>query len=246
MKGAEPAPPPGHYGTMLRTIPPALIDLADPRIIAVLVRSMLVTLAVFAALGLGLLWALNGADPCAWWSVETCQLGLSASGLGALLLTALAIWFLFPAVALGVIAAYSDRIIAAVEARHYPDAATAARPLSIGAGALLGLRSALRLLVYNLIALPFYIALLVTGVGTVFLFILVNGVAIGRDFGEMVAARHGERAGRLAWLRATRGDRALIGMLVTALFLVPIVNLAAPVLGAAMATHLFHLRSVRT
>ena len=36
--------------------------------------------------------------------------------------------------------------------------------------------------------------------------------------------------------------RALLGAASTALFLVPVVNLLAPVLGAAMATHLFHRR----
>jgi CysZ protein len=95
-------------------------------------------------------------------------------------------------------------------------------------------------LLYNLIALPFYILLLVTGVGTALLFVAVNGVAFGRDLGEMVAARHLDRAGRQAWLRATRGDRALMGVIVTAIFLVPLINLLAPVLGATLATHLFH------
>jgi len=95
-------------------------------------------------------------------------------------------------------------------------------------------------ILYNLIASPFYLLLLVTGVGTLLLFVAVNGVAFGRDLGEMVASRHGDRVSRKAWLANTRGQRAGVGAIVTGLFLVPIVNLIAPVLGAAMATHLYH------
>ncbi|UAK23443.1 EI24 domain-containing protein [Sphingomonas nostoxanthinifaciens] len=227
---------------MLRALSLGIADLADPRILGVLVRSLLVTLLVFAGLGLVIAWALTGANPCGWLFDDTCVLGLSASGLGALMLTVLGIWFLFPAVALGVIAAYMDRIVGIVEAKHYPEAAAAARPLGWGRGALLGLRSSLRIILYNLVALPFYILLLVTGIGTLVLFVLVNGVAFGRDLGEMVAARHDDRTHRQLWLANTRGERSLLGGIVTGLFLIPIVNLIAPILGATAAAHLFHGR----
>lgn len=221
----------------------AIGDLADPRMIGILVRSLAVTLLLFLMMGVGIAWALEGTDPCGWIGAEqSCRLGLSASGLGAILLTIAAIWLLFPAVALGVITAYSDRIVAVVEARHYPAAHGAARPPGVTDGLLLGLRSTGRLLVYNLVALPLYLLLLVTGVGTLIAFLIVNGIAIGRDFGEMVAVRHGDRAARRAWLTASRGDRALIGIFVAALFLVPVANLLAPIIGAATTAHLFHRR----
>jgi CysZ protein len=224
---------------VLRVISLSLVDLTEARILAILFRSLFVSLLIFLVLGLVAVWMLSGSDPCAW-AGQSCELGLSASGLGALLITVVGIWLLFPAVALGVIAAYSDRIVATVEAIHYSEAAVNARPVGMARGALLGLRSAARLLLYNLVALPFYILLLVTGVGTIILFILVNGVAIGRDFGEMVAVRHGDAKLHGSWLRATRSERAAIGIIVTAIFLVPLVNLVAPLLGATMATHLFH------
>lgn len=230
---------------MLTNLGLAIGDLGDRRVLAVLVRSLLVSLAIFAGLALLLGWALTGADPCGWLLDDSCPLGASAGGFGALILTAIGFWFLFPAVALGVISAYADRIVAAVEARHYPAALATARPLGLVGGALLGLRSSGRLILYNLIALPFYLLLLITGVGPLILFVLVNGIAVGRDFGELASARHGDKASRRAWLAATRGDRALIGILVAALFLVPFVNLIAPVMGAAMAAHLYHRRSSR-
>ena len=103
----------------------------------------------------------------------------------------------------------------------------------------MGLRSAARLLLFNLLAVPFYLLLLVTGIGPFVLFVIVNGLAFGRDLGELAAARHGDRASRRAWLKRTRGEQHLMGTLVSVMFLVPFVNLLAPVVGTAMAIHLF-------
>jgi uncharacterized protein involved in cysteine biosynthesis len=223
-------------------LPLALGDLFDSRILRILLRSLLVTLLIFAALGVVLGWALAGSDPCAAFGDMECTLSPAEGGVGAVILTLLALWFLFPAVALGVVCAFVERIAAIVEQRHYPRAATAARSIGAGGAVLLGLRSAARVLIYNLVALPFYVILLFTGVGPLVLFVIVNGIAFGRDLGEMVAARHGDRAERQVWLARTRIERMLIGSTVTALFLVPFVNLVAPILGATMTTHLY-LRS---
>ena len=225
---------------MIRAFFLAIGDLADRRIIGVMISSLLITLALFALLGAGLGWALDGSDPCDAIGLDSCQLGGAASSLGAVALTLLGLWLLFPAVALGVISAFIDRVTVAVETRHYPEAAALARPFNTLSGVALGLRSALRVLIYNLLALPLYIILLVTGVGTLILFVIVNGIAFGRDLGEMVASRHGDRPGRHAWLGMTRGGRTLIGVAVTGLFLVPFLNLLAPILGAAMMTHYYH------
>ena len=223
---------------MMRAFLLALDDLGDRRILGILGRSLVVTLLIFAGIGIALAYALNGFDPCGLWSDDSCPLGPSASGFGAFLLTAIGLWFLFPAIGMGVISAYMDRIIAAVEERHYPQALASARPLGWVNGAMLGLRSTGRVLLYNLVALPFYILLLVTGVGTVLLFVVVNGVAFGRDLGEMVSMRHLDRPARRIWLRSTRTQRATMGAVVTVIFLLPVINLLAPVIGAAMATHL--------
>lgn len=228
---------------MIAALSLAIGDLADGRILRIFGRSRILTLLIFAGLGATLGFVLRGFDPCAMALDASCPLGGAASGIGAVLLTALALWFLFPAVAIGVISAYMDRIVAAVEARHYPAMLASARPLGWRRGAMLGLRSSLRVLIYNLVALPFYLLLLVTGVGTALLFVAVNGAAFGRDLGEMAAWRHlADPVARQAWLARTRINRFLMGASVTALFLVPFVNLLAPVLGAAMATHLFHRR----
>ena len=81
---------------------------------------------------------------------------------------------------------------------------------------------------------------MVTGIGPFILFVIVNGLAFGRDVAELAAARHGDRASRRAWLKSTRGEQGLIGSLTSVLFLVPVANLVAPVIGTAAGIHLFN------
>jgi CysZ protein len=225
---------------MFRSIALGFADLADRRVLAILVQALVVTLLIFAAIAGLSLWLLSGIDPCSWVGAGSCPLDAGSSGVGAIVIVLLAGWFLFPAVAIGVITTFTDRIARTVEERHYPIAARKARPIGLVGGATMGLRSAGRIILFNLIALPFYLLLLVTGVGPFILFVIVNGIAFGRDLGDMAAARHGDRASRRAWLNATRGEQHMIGTLVSGLFLVPFVNVLAPVVGTAAAIHLFN------
>lgn len=228
---------------MLRALALSVADLSDRRILNILLQALAVTCVIFAAICGLLVWWLIGSDPCAALGIDSCPLDAGSGGLSAALLTLLAAWFLFPGIAIGVVTGFADRIAAAVEQRHYPAAAAAARPIGLARGAAMGLRSGLRLLLFNLLAIPFYVLLLVTGVGPFILFVIVNGIAIGRDLAELAAARHGDRPASRAWLQATRGEQRLMGVLVSVMFLVPFVNFIAPVVGTAMAIHLFNRRA---
>lgn len=111
--------------------------------------------------------------------------------------------------------------------------------LFTGAGAVRGALSAAgRALLANLIALPFALVLLFTGVGTFALFMLVNAVLLGGDLQDMVWLRHCHQ--RDACAPVSRGERFLLGGVVAAMLAVPFVNFLAPVLGAASANHLVH------
>lgn len=225
---------------MLRAIGLAFADLGQPRVMAILLQALIAALLIFIVAAGLIFWLLAGSDPCSSVGVSSCKLDAGTGGIGAILLTLLAGWFLFPAVAIMVITAFADRISQTVEEYHYPAAARKARSIGIARGAVMGLRSAGRLILFNLLALPFYLLLLVTGIGPFVLFIVVNGIAFGRDLAELAAARHGDRVSRRAWLRATRGQQHVIGTIVSILFLVPFLNLIAPIVGTAAAIHLFN------
>lgn len=208
-------------------------QLGDPAIIRVLVKSLLVTLVIFVALGALLLTGLYNALLAyeVAWSAEM-------SALVAILFTVIAGWLLFRFVALFVLQFFAEDVVRAVEAMHYPEEASAARTLSFAEETAKGLRSTLRALLANLVALPFAIVLLFTGIGTAALFWAVNGWLLGRELQDMVWLRHRKDTHEIAPIG--KSDRFLLGGAVAALLMVPFVNLLAPVLGAASATHLVH------
>lgn len=213
-------------------------QLGDPRIIAVLLKSLAATLVLLVALGTGL-WF--GAQALFVWAGAGASAGALA-GLAALLGAVLAAWLLFRAVAVAVIGVFADDVVRAVEQRHYPRALASARDVPLARSIAMGLGSAGRAIIVNLALSPVYLALLVTGVGTAILFLAVNGWLLGRDLGDMVAARHMTSGALRDWRGSTAASRFALGLIGTGLFVVPIVNLVAPVLGAAMATHWFHQR----
>lgn len=221
---------------MLRAFLLSLGQLGDRKILAVFLKSLALTLALIAVFGASLWYgATHLAVAWGWDSLEGGLLGAVA------LLAAFGVsWLLFRAIAIGVMGVFADDVVIAVEARHYPAALATARDVSLARGIGLGLRSAGRAILVNLALAPVYVALLVTGVGTWLLFFLVNGWLLGLDLGTMVAARHVPSALMRDWRKTGAVDRFALGVAGTALFMVPVLNLFAPILGAAMATHLFH------
>lgn len=220
----------------------SLGQLTDRPILTVLLKSLLVTVLLFAAAGTGFWFAMNALAAATAPLLGVGEAGSALAGLATLVLLVLAWWLLFRAIAVAVIGVFADEVVAAVEAKHYPAAHAAARDLPFARSAAMGVGSALRTVGVNLLLVPLYLLLLVTGIGTAAAFFLVNSWLLGRDLGDMVAARHMPPAELPEWRRRTSIQRFLLGAISTALFLVPLLNLVAPVLGAAIATHAFHRR----
>lgn len=213
-------------------------QLSDPAILRVLVRSLAVTLLMFAALG-GAVWFglyRTLVD-------RNIAYGAELGTVLAIAVTILGGWLLFRVVALAVLQFFADDVVRAVEARYYPAAFASARSIPWQEELRNSLRSTGRVLLVNLIALPFALALLITGIGTAILFWAVNGWLLGRELQDMVWLRHAVTESGPAENRAApigAGTRFALGGLVAILLTVPFLNLLAPILGAAAATHLVH------
>jgi CysZ protein len=224
--------------TLISSLLLATSQLGDRRILRVLGKSVLVSLALFGLLGwLGwtaLDWGLARAGIADGRFFGAAGL----RGVASLVGVVLGGWLLWRVVALGVIQFYADEVVAAIEARYYPDAAASARSLEWREELAVGWRGAIRAVVANLVALPFAVALLVTGIGTALLFWVVNAVLLGRELTDMVWLRHAHAPGEAAPI--SRVERFMLGGVIAALLLVPFVNLLSPILGAASATHLIH------
>ncbi|MFV0625672.1 EI24 domain-containing protein [Sphingomonas sp. ac-8] len=224
---------------MIRAFLLSLGQLGDRRILGVLAKSLAVTLLLFVALAAALALGARALVRDGFhWGGGVGDLAAAAAVIATVGLG----WLLFRAVAIAVTGIFADEVVAAVEARHYPAALAGARPVPFARGVAMGIGSAGRVVAVNLMLAPVYLLLLATGVGTAIAFFLVNGWLLGRDLGDMVAARHLPADAMRDWRRTTGGGRMLLGLAGTALLLVPLVNLIAPVLGAAMATHWFHER----
>ena len=215
---------------LMRAIAASFRQLAEPATLRLLVYVTLMSLVIFAGVG------VLGWQALLRWGVPSFGgwVHASDSALLAALFTVLGIWFGFRAVAMAVMGLFTDRIVESVEAAHYPAANARAVPVPFARGMAMGLRAALRALGWNLVALPVYLGLLITGVGTVILALLLNGYLLGPELEAMVAARH-PGAAPLA-----RPVRWALGLATSALFLLPFVNLLAPLFGASLAVHLFH------
>ncbi len=217
----------------MSAVPAAIVkafgQLGDRIVLAVLVKSIAITLAVFTALGAGIYFALLETS-------ERFALGTGWAGIAAVLLVPLAMWFLFRVVALAVLQFFADEIVAAVEAQHYPALAAQARPLPLQREVMLASRGLARAIGYNLLALPLAAVLAFTGIGPAAVFLAVNAVLLGREFTDMAWLRHCQRAERDN--PSPLPERVLLGAAVAGMMLVPLLNFVAPVIGAAAGTHL--------
>lgn len=215
---------------LLKSLP----DLSERRVLKVLAKSLGITIIILIIAGglaaLCLYAALTSLGISAEWEAEV-------RGLVTLVLALIAGWFLFRIIALGVLQFFADEIVAAVESRHYTEKGQA---LSFRQDMQNSLRSMGRALIFNLLALPVAVVLVFTAIGPGILFILVNAVLLGRELTDMCWLRLCPVTGVADQTPVSGSERFLLGASVAGLMLIPLINLLAPVIGAAAGTHLVH------
>ena len=207
----------------------ALRQLPDPAFIGPLAKAFGAALLAFLGLAWLAAWgvgALAGGD--GW-------LAGIAAALGGLLVLGLAVWLFVP-VMLGLAGLFLDPVAAAVERRFYP-ALPPPQGASLLAQARFNLVFAAKTGAIALLALP--LLFFAPPIGAVALW-LISTVALGHGLFEGVA----QRRMPVAAARALRWQREFpvlgIGAILSAMALVPGLNLLVPVLGTAAMTHLLH------
>ena len=230
---------------MFSALAKAFGQLSDPAFRRVLVRSVLAALVVFIAVWVvawfGLSWAgeaLSGwvaaQEPGGFWVEVVEWLFGAASVVGVLV----ASFFLFPGVMLVALSLMLDDIAQAVERRHYPELPPA-RAQPVGEAVMAALTFAAVMLLLNLLALPFYLLLLFAPPLNLFVFYLLNGYLLGREYFELVAARRFDAAGVRRLRRKYKGRVMLAGVVIAFLLTVPIVNLVTPIVATGFMLHVF-------
>ena len=208
--------------------------ITDPRMWLVVAGSAVVSLLCFS----GIWWGVR--EGVAWIAAHWPKYaGWLKNGQGTLgFITAL---LLFPATFVLVASFFQESVADLVEARHYPEL-----PPANGAPLRTSILAALRflalMLTVNVIALPFYLALLWLAGSGALLMLAVNGMLAGREYYEIVALRRMPRVDMDASRRRNRGAYFLTGVCIAGLGLIPLLNLLVPVLGIAVMVHVFHGR----
>lgn len=205
----------------------ALAQLPDPKFRSVLIRGLLLT----AALYIGLFFVADYfiaqiGDTWFDWLDDL----LKAAGWVAAIIAA---FVLFPALASFFMAFFLDEIAEAVEKLHYPsDPPGKSAPLATSLG--ISLRFTVALIVLNILALPFY---LIPGIN-LFLYYLLNGYLLSREYFELAGQRHLAPAGIRKARRGQGGKLMLAGIAIAFLLTIPLVNFVAPLLATAVMVHM--------
>jgi CysZ protein len=215
---------------MVTALRKTLRDLFDPRLTVTLVKAVLLSVVGYAAV-----WAMS------WWLLghsrwaESVWLDRSLHLLGGLAGVVLSL-LLFPAV-FGVLQSlFLDGVADRIEGRHYPELGPP-RGTAIRDGLMVAVKVMVLMIVVNLLMLPVYIVgSLLLGAGMM-LFYAVNGWLCGREYYAQVALRRMPRGEVRQWTRANRWTLWMAGVGITLLGTIPVLNLAAPVIGCAFMVH---------
>jgi CysZ protein len=162
-----------------------------------------------------------------WAYVETALEIITGLGL------ALGLIFLIAPASAIITGLYGEKIAYLTEKKSYPE--VKATPMPVMTALFEGIKISLLSLGINFIALLF----LFTGIGFLIL-ITANAYLMSREYFEAVAMRHlsPEKA------KALRRDNAvkimLYGLPIGAFMAIPLLNLATPLFGMILFTHVFH------
>lgn len=218
----------------------ALGQITDRRFLGVLLKALGLTIALLVAMTAGAGWLVSfvPTDLGEWWLVGRVELptvGLQTLAVGGMLLASS---FLMIPVAALFVGLFLDQIADAVEARHYPSLPAPNRS-GLVADLFASLRFAGLVILLNLLALIFY---LLSGPFAPLVFVALNGYLLGREYFELVAARHLPTSEAAALRKQNFWRSWLAGILMTIPLTIPVMNLIVPVLGVATITHQFHRR----
>ncbi len=221
---------------MIKSIFLSISALNNKTVQHILVKSIMLTIAVLIALALALF--LSGDYLLSQWGWGM-DIG-TWSYLMSVIIGSLISWFFFRSIAILILWIFADDIVEAIEWEYYSHSAlTATKPSWITSLAI-GLRSLLRAIVYNLLALPLYLIALFSILGTPIIFLCINGLLLGKELEEMIALRHQSPLKSTNSWSMGKFERFALGFIMNAAMMIPLVNFFIPVIGVAAATHVMH------
>jgi uncharacterized protein involved in cysteine biosynthesis len=226
---------------MIQALSKGFGQLSDPATRGVLYKAIAAAVGVFLVLWLGAWFIFDWAgDALSAWLGEQGASGFwrgvadflaSVAGFGAMIFAS---FLLFPAVMTVVLSIFLDEVAQAVEAQHYPQLPKA-REQPILEAIRDGLSLAAVTVALNILALPLYFI----PVLNLFVFYLLNGYLLGREYFELVAVRRLNRQDVQRLRKKHRGRLIMVGAAIAVLLTIPLVNLVTPIVATAFMLHIF-------
>jgi len=161
----------------------AIQQLSAPVFRRVLVRALGLAALTFAALAVGVQWAL-----VQWGLADTPWIGTVIQFLGGFATLGLA-WVLFPAVSTMMVELFVEDVTEATELAHYPDDPPGRSPEFVS-GLLSSVWFVAVAIGVNVLAIPIYLFLLLFPPLLSVAFYGINGYLLGREYFELAAHRH--------------------------------------------------------
>lgn len=215
-------------GRILSAYFKAFGQLSDPKTRSVVWTSIGLSAVVFVGLFIALYIALKFTTFIAIGPLEVF-FDIVAQ-VGVVILT----WFLFPPVVTAIGSLMLDKVVEAVEERHYPD-----RSVAPGQSFKEAIGPALKFMGttvgLNLLCLP----LLIIPPLFPFVYYGLNGYLLSREYFELVSMRRLTTADANAMRIRWRTPLFIAGVGFAFMLTVPILNLIAPVIATAATVHLF-------
>ena len=226
---------------MLAYLSKSISQLGDPVLRRVALIGIGGSAVVFILFNMFIWWIFSSqvdlASPNLWGWFEDLLNWVAGFVVGLSLLVVSAI--LFPGVATIFVGFFLEGVVAAVEAKHYPnEPQTRAQP--VGEVIASTAKFALALVSLNLLCLPLYLVLIFVPPFNLVLYYLLNGYLVSREYFELVALRRMDPMAARAMRQRSRGKVLLAGILLTFLLTIPIINFLTPVIATAFMVHVFH------
>ena len=212
---------------MLKSLYRGISQLNDRATRHVLWLCIGVAVLVFIFLWTGIAFILAQTSVFRWVWLE------AVTDIFAGLATAVITWFLFPGVVSAIIGLIMDRIANCIEILHYPELPKASGPPFYDSVISL-IKFLGTYIVINLCLMPF----LLLGPLYLFVFYIANGYLISREYFELTAHRHLSTKDARALRKANKWQLLFLGIAITFLLTIPIINLITPVIAVGAIIHL--------
>ena len=217
---------------MITAVSKSIAQLSDPAFRSVIVKS-LIAAVIAQILAFIIIFQLIGLIPSTDWGWVNDIIEV-LSGIGAFVIALL----LFPLAMSAVIGILLDDIADAVEAKHYPQD-TPSRDIPLWSSVYDAIKFFGLIILFNLLVLPLYLIPVVN----LFVYYLLNGYLLSREFFQQVAVRHHDTKTVNKLRKIGNMEIFLTGVAIAFCMTIPILNLIVPIIATATMVHLYKTRA---